>query len=1058
MHIITDVINRINDEIVEIVSHYVELKKKGQYYQGSCPFHTEKTPSFTVTPGLGKYKCFGCGKSGDAIDFIMSHEAIDFKEAVKIGAEKLKIDFSWKEDKNFDEQKYKHEESLRIACRYALEFFQEQLTQSKTAQKYLKDRKIDTDNDFNIGYAPAGNKLLEWARTKGLKTEILIEAGLIKENSSTNQLYDYFRDRIMFPICSPTGKVIAFTSRALENKKEIPKYLNTPETPIYTKGKELFALNLARQKARNENRIYLVEGNFDAMRLHQIGITNTIAPCGTALTADQIELIEKYSYNITLVYDGDGAGKKAIKTNAEALIKKKFNVNVITLPDGQDPDSFFTDRALFDTHEDESAIDYIIYEVEKSVAKCGNPSVKTQLIRDITYLLSHYDTQLQDVYLESIKEHVKPLKSWRDALNKINREKSPKEYKQKNFMPAEMLMELTEHGFCLDAGCYYFKSDRGENGRRQVSNFSLRPLFHIESTINAKRTFEVTNEFGITRVVEIAQKELNTLSGFRLKIESLGNFCWDGSESDLNKLKKWLYAHTESCTEIIQLGWQRDDFFSWGNGIFADGEFKPVDDIGIVKHKDKSYYLPAKSRIYEREANLFMFEKNFSHMEGNVTMNEYMRKFTVVHGDNGKIAFCFYVACLFRDIIVRRFRVFPLLNMFGTKGSGKSGCAESLLQFFGKLTESPNLISITKAAMGDHIAAASNALCILDEYRNDIDIEKREILKSIWGGTGRTRMNMDKDKKRETTSVDQGVIITGQQMADADPALLSRFIFLAFTDDTHTKEERERYEELKDIEKRGITHLTHRLIKLRPVFLENYSAAVKRTKEELEKKLNGAIVMDRIFNNWMTILSAYTTLEEYLELPWKWEELIEMAASKIITQTRESEHSDDLGRFWKVIEYLVASDVIFDGGDYKIKYEDKVRKVYFGDGDWQSQTIPLDKPANILFLNPARIMSLYLTQTLREGSQPLPASTINSYLKNSKAFICETKKESFKRINTKTGIQESKDGNKLRTSSTALVFNYDKLPLSIQSEAIISDTDKLATDVPSPDTQLKMPF
>ncbi len=1057
---IQDIINRINEDIVEIISHYVELKKKGETYVGCCPFHTEKTPSFKVSPAKGIYKCFGCGASGDAINFIQEHEGCEFKEAVKIGAEKLKIDFSWKEDKNFDEEKYKHEEALRIVCRYASEFFQTQLQASSVAKAYLKKRCITYDDDFSLGYAPdKWDAFLTYAREKGLKTKLLIEAGLIKENDK-GQLYDYFRNRIIFPICSPTGKVIAFTGRTLANKKDVPKYLNSPETPIFTKGKELFALSLARAKIRNENRVYLVEGNFDVKRLHSIGITNTIAPCGTALTEEQIDLLAKYTRNISLIYDGDSAGLNATNKNAQALIKKNFNVNVIILPEGEDPDTFFSTSEQFEIFQEEEAIDYIIYYVQKNADKCNNPAFKTGLIKDIAFLISRYDEQLQEVYIEAVKEYVKPGKAWKDAVGRWNQEQHPREYKRHSRIPANVsLEEYEQNGFYIDdRNCYFFPDRKKGGDARQVSNFTLRPLFHIESTINAKRTYEVVNEYGITKVIEIAQKDLNMLSGFRLKIESLGNFWWNGTDADLNRLKIWLYAHTESCAEITQLGWHPDGFFAWGNGIFAGNEFLPVDEVGIVKYKDRAYYLPAKSRIYEHETNLFMFEKNFSHMEGNVTMSEYMKKFTVVHGDNGKIGFCFYLACLFRDIIVQKFRVFPLLNMFGPKGSGKSGCAESIVQFFGKLAESPNLFSITKAAMGEHIAAAANALCILDEYRNDLDVEKREILKSIWGGTGRTRMNMDKDKKRETTSVDQGVVVCGQQMADADPALLSRFIFLSFNDDTHTPEERKRYEELKDIEKRGITHITHRLLKLRPVFIESYSSAIKRTQEELEKQLSGANVMDRIFNNWMMILAAYAALEDYLELPWDWNELIRMSAGKIIVQSREGERNDDLGRFWKTIQFLASSNFLYEDGDYKFKYESRVTKSFMNGGVWDKEIIQFAHPITLFYLNPQRALSLYKTQVLREGGQPLPESTVINYLQHSKAFVCETKKESFKKIDPKTGIQEQRDGSKLRTSTSALVFDYDKLPLSIRIETDTAEPYE-EPEKSIPDTkQQKLPF
>ena len=436
---VQDILDRINDEIVEIVSHYVELKKNGSMYKGLCPFHNEKTASFTVTPALGIYKCFGCGVSGDAIDFIMRHEGVEFREAVKIGAEKLKIDFSWKEDKDFNQEQYKHEEALRIVCRYASEFFHEQLLASEKAQKYLAERNISFESDFSIGYAPSGGKLLSWAKSKGIKTEYLLETGLLRRNEH-GELRDYFWDRIVFPICSPTGKVVAFTGRILEKKKDAPKYLNSPDTPIFTKGYNLFALNLARAKIRNENRVYIVEGNFDVIRLYSIGITNVVAPCGTALTDQQIDLLAKYSHNVTLIYDGDVAGQKATDKNAQALIKKKFNVNVMILPDSEDPDTFFVDIGTFENFQEDTSIDYIVYYVQKNSSKCNSPAYKTEFIKEVSFLISRYDEQLQNIYIESVSDHIKPLKAWRDAVFRWNKECNPLEIKRKNKIPVEALL------------------------------------------------------------------------------------------------------------------------------------------------------------------------------------------------------------------------------------------------------------------------------------------------------------------------------------------------------------------------------------------------------------------------------------------------------------------------------------------------------------------------------------------------------------------------------------------------------------------------------------------
>jgi hypothetical protein len=433
-----------------------------------------------------------------------------------------------------------------------------------------------------------------------------------------------------------------------------------------------------------------------------------------------------------------------------------------------------------------------------------------------------------------------------------------------------------------------------------------------------------------------------------------------------------------------------------------------------------------------------------------------------VFGDNAEIALCFYFASVFRDIIIRRFGVFPILNMFGPKGAGKTACAESLVQFFGRLAKAPNVHNTSKPALADHVASSVNAICHIDEYRNDIEMEKREFLKGLWDGTGRTRMNMDKDKKKETTSVDQAVIITGQQMATADIALFSRFIFLSFTQTEYTDEERNHFISLKEVEKRGLTHITHQLLKLRPVFQDNYPGHVKRTSDRMREYLRQEAVEDRIFNNWLVPLSVYCTLSEHLELPWDTSELIKLGVRLMIRQNKETKKNDDLGNFWKIVQYMASSNVLFEQGDYKLIITTKATRRYFEAGQWKSEEFNFDKPTQLFYMTTTRVFSLYKSQCLREGDKPLPDSTIEYYLKNSPAFIFETKKESFQKIDPKTGVQETAEGGeKKRTSTTALVFHYERLNITIVNDAgeenMSSDNDAEAGDIPDA-VQADLPF
>lgn len=300
-------------------------------------------------------------------------------------------------------------------------------------------------------------------------------------------------------------------------------------------------------------------------------------------------------------------------------------------------------------------------------------------------------------------------------------------------------------------------------------------------------------------------------------------------------------------------------------------------------------------------------------------------------------------------------------------------------------------------------------------------------------GIGLTRMNMDKDKKKETTRVEQGVIVCGQQMATADIALFSRFLVLSFNQTTYSKEEEDLYKELEEINKYGLTHITHQILKTRSYFQSNYKSAVETTAARFREILGSTSIETRIFNNWLSVMSAFTTIREELELDWDFDEIIAIAVKYMKIQNAEIKRNDDLGAFWKIVQYLITSDLLLDGGDYKTMSTSHItwKKT---NNPKENQTLEWIAEKNLIFLTTSRIFSLYKNQVLKEGDKPLPTSTIEHYLRHSPAFICETKKEGFKKINLQTGKQETRDGNKLRTSTTAFVFDLDLLSIDLATD------------------------
>jgi DNA primase catalytic core len=1027
----TQVIEHINGEIVSVISNFVELKKAGTNFSARCPFHNEKSASFHVNPAKGIYKCFGCGKGGDAVSFIKEHEGVDFKQAVEIGAKKLKIDFEWKKSKDFDQAKYQHRESLHIACNIVERFFAEKLSHPE-AQKYLQGRSIinPSHGSFELGYAPNGNELLAYARQNGLKTEILEEVGVLK--SSDNGLYDFFRNRLIFPISNSRGQTIAFAGRDLSDNSKV-KYLNTPESSIYIKGNELYALNAARMAIKNEDRVYIVEGYTDALRMHAIGITNTVATCGTALTNAQSVLLKRYTNKATLIFDGDNAGQRATERNAEILIKNQFHVSVMVLPEKHDPDSLFTTKELFLQHNEQQT-DYIIFKTQQLAEKAASdPVYKSEAIKRISKLIANYDKTKQEVYTEFVAEHIKPKKAWVDAIKELSQNETQPTHRYT--IPQHVsLNDFNRWGFYVEDNCYVFRNKKGDDFVTH-SNFVMAPLFHIESPINAKRLYEIKNRHHLVKIVELPQRDLVSITNFKLQIESLGNFLWTGGESELNKLKAWLYEKTKSCKEVVQMGWQREGFFCWGNGIFDGEQFIKADKYGIVQHNERYYYIPACSEIYASDDSLFEFERHFIHNEGNITLFEYAQKYTAVFGNNGIITLSFFFASLFLDIISRRFDKFPILNMYGQKGSGKNTCAESILYMFGRKGKVPNLHNSSKPSIADHVATSSNAVCVLDEYRNDLEMEKRELLKGFWDKTGRTRMNMDKDKKKETSKVNQGIIVCGQQIATADIALFSRFIALGFSKTIFSFEEKRHFEELEQINKQGLTQITHQLLKHRETFKKSYNKIVDAVSDQFRELLGTTAIETRIFNNWLTVASAYATVAHIVELPFKYDSIMQLFVELMVTQNSETAKNDDLGIFWKTVQYLISSNILFQEGDYRVVYADKITHTFKENGEWKKSEIILPNPQNILYLSVSRVFGLYKSQALREGDKPLPDATVEYYLKNSPAFICDTKKVYFKKFDAKNGYPElDEKGNKKFTYTSAFVFYLDKLNLNIADE------------------------
>lgn len=327
-------------EIVDIVSQFVKLRKRGGNYIGNCPFHNEKTGSFTVSPAKQIYKCFGCGKAGNPITFVMEHEKYSYPDAVKWIAAKYNIEIQEAYRSDEDRQRATETESMFLLNKIAGDYFKSTLLQHKEALSYVKDRGLSDKSieDFGIGYSHNDNGLYNLLVANQYNIDIASSLGLVRINN--NRAYDIYSERIIFPIQNLSGKIIAFGGRITTGDKTKPKYINSPENPIYHKGDVLYGLYQAKQSIAKQDEALLVEGYTDVISLFQNEITNVVASSGTALTDNQVRLIRRFSKNIVFVYDGDAAGLKAIKRGMEIALENSISIRAVILPDGEDPDSF----------------------------------------------------------------------------------------------------------------------------------------------------------------------------------------------------------------------------------------------------------------------------------------------------------------------------------------------------------------------------------------------------------------------------------------------------------------------------------------------------------------------------------------------------------------------------------------------------------------------------------------------------------------------------------------------------------------------------------------------
>lgn len=1069
-----------NLDIEDVLKSWgLEFRRRGSTMFASCPFHSEKTPSFSITPGRNLWYCHSCHRGGDGIRFYMEREGMDFLQAVEAIAKANNLHIEYTKEEQTDEQREaaKLKESVLAAVALVHKFFFDQLRvelsdEARAAREYAYSRwPEDFCSTCGIGLAPKDGKLLmEYCKSKAITEDLLVQSGIYKRDEKSGRIYTLFRNRLVIPIRDRFGRVIAFTARYLGDDKadKVGKYVNSCNSSVFNKGESVFGIDRA-SRCRDALYYNIVEGAPDVLRLQSIGLDNTVATLGTAWSGAQFDILKKHIQSICFIPDSDppkdepfGPGFKAVMTNGAEAVRRGFDVTVRELPFNEekaeddsvilhknDADEYILSPEIYAAIPEKP---FILWLAEKKFSVASSLAEQRVIVAEVADLLRHIkDDAIADECIASLAKINGTVKGWKAAVSRAKGEARQRAAKSNPKNDAERRKELLRQcNLNIIDNCFY-TYDEGEAVR--LSNFFLESLYHIKDETNGTRLFRMVNKFNEAVEIEFRESELCSLTTFQQRVGSVGNYIWRAKIDKLNNVKEYLYRGTRSAERVRKMGWDAvNGFFAFGNGVFNGDRFLAVDDLGIVETApSRSFYIPATSKMYENNPEIYQFERLFIHENrSGIKLYDFAMQLVRVFGDNAKIAFCYLLATLYRDVIFNRTRHFPILNLFGEKGTGKTTLATSLQSFFIHSVDPPNLGVTSVPAMNDRVSQAINSLVVFDEYKNDLDVRKIAYLKGLWGGGGQTKKNQNTDGMAAQTIISTGIALCGQDKPTQDMALFTRVLFLAFSKTSFSKPERDAYEDLVAMCSLGNTHLTLEVLSHRALFEKNFSNAYSLTKSELSKIVEGEKIHDRIFGNWIIPLAAFRTLESVLSLPFGYNDLLTVAVAGMRLQNETAQESSEMGDFWEALQGFHTQGRAIDKAHFRIKWHRTFRSTTM------KEDMIFAEPTPVLYLNSAAVAGLFNGRGASNATANRSNwSTMLSYLRSHPSFL-GLKQDRFTILlanGTPDYTFETVNGTQTKKMKVnrpkAMCFNYAMLKaefgLNLETE-VITESEELAED------------
>jgi len=961
---------------------FVELKKAGAVQKGISPFSDEKTGSFVVSDAKSIWKCFSTGKSGkDLISFIREKENLDFRAAIMKAAQELNIIVSYEEETKDAKEKREKNEILQTIVNktnnsYIKNF--KNLASEHWAKVYMIQTRgfsEETLEHFDIGFAFEGNRLTPILKNEGLLQDAL-ELGIVKQNESNEaNHYDFFRDRIIFPVYNHRAFPVGFSGRLNPENldKKSPKYLNSIESPIFHKKNTLYGFNLAKEGIRFFGYAILVEGSTDVMRMHQVGFNNTVATMGTALSAEQISLLKKQTNKVVIFRDSDEneAGQKAAKRDIELLLKNGLMVDIIVPENvGEDPDTIGQKMGK-DSISYISALmqDAVIFLIKNKYAELTKdilpdakkkiiltPQIKKNFVEYIVKNMMLIETSVdRNFYIKYISDSYKgdvSEKDINDTIKAIEEDQKTKNVKtswvdEYSFVLPEyvtcelkdVLKDIKEYGIFQSDNRIFAKVGSSEPYYfNEISNFNIEIVQHMQDEKFPMKLIKVCNIHGIEKIFDVKSDLINTLQSFKNVVTAFGNFFFSGSAANHENLLKYLFDKMGNGRKIDILGWQPEGFWVFNNKVIIPGVREEIlNKEGLFKYDGESYYIPSANKNYEKNMFAFGPQKKFKSTPSEISAANYFNQVYKVHREHAITGMLFGVASLFQDIVVHYTGFFPILFYFGPASTGKDNLAEAIQSLLGVPQTAIQLeggASTIKAQIRE-FSQFNNGISQLSEYKRG-NPQLDGVLKGLWDRRGYKRGSIESRVATDEIPILSSTILTGNDYPDAE-ALITRCLWEEMKVQEFDEEAKIEYNKLKDVIKKGISGISDYFINKRSYFEENFLETFRSNVNLLNDLDAFKDTTSRIISNLSVILSIYKMFEKENFFPFGQSEIIRHFASMVDNQKRKLASASPFIKFWdcfimcmrgNVTDRLIVNvDIRIDGATLLFNFKTAFMKI-----------------------------------------------------------------------------------------------------------------------------------